>query len=91
MSFRVVGTKQFYKSVKKLPKSMQNRIKEKLRVLSIDPMYPSLRAKGIKGHPGIFECSVNMDIRILWRYEGDKIILALDVGHHDILKNLKRY
>lgn len=26
-----------------------------------------------------------MDIRVIWYYEGDEIILLLDVGHHDIL------
>ena len=30
-------------------------------------------------------CSVNMGIRIIWFYEGDEIIMLLDVGHHDIL------
>ncbi len=32
------------------------------------------------------ECSVNMDIRILWYYENDRVILLIDIGHHDILK-----
>ena len=26
-----------------------------------------------------------MDIRIIWYYEGDKLIILVDVGHHDIL------
>jgi hypothetical protein len=26
-----------------------------------------------------------MDIRVIWYYEGDKLIFLLDVGHHDIL------
>ena len=30
----------------------------------------------------MFEMSVNMDIRILWKYENGVIILLLDVGHH---------
>ncbi len=33
----------------------------------------------------LFECSVNMDIRIIWYYEDDKLIILVDVGHHDIL------
>lgn len=43
------------------------------------------RSKKIKGLDNVFECSVNMDIRIIWYYEDSKIILLLDVGHHDIL------
>ena len=27
-----------------------------------------------------------MDIRIIWYYEGEKLIILVDVGHHDILK-----
>lgn len=27
-----------------------------------------------------------MDIRIIWYYEDDKIIILVDAGHHDILK-----
>ena len=33
----------------------------------------------------LFECSVNLDIRIIWFYEGEQLILLLDVGHHDML------
>ena len=35
---------------------------------------------------GLFECSVNMDIRIIWYYEDGVMIILLDVGHHDILR-----
>ncbi len=48
-------------------------------------MHPSLRTKRIQGIKDLFECSVNMDIRIIWYYEGDKLIILVDVGHHDIL------
>lgn len=48
--------------------------------------HPSLRTKRIQGTTDLFECSVNMDIRIIWYYEGSKMIILLDVGHHDILK-----
>lgn len=61
---------------------MQN----KLRLLAENPLHPSLRVKRIQGSAGLFECSVNMDIRIIWRLEGDVLILLLDIGHHDILK-----
>ena len=53
---------------------------------SILRAHPSLRTKRIQGTTDLFECSVNMDIRIIWYYEGDKMIILVDVGHHDILK-----
>ncbi len=41
--------------------------------------------KRIQGTKNLFECSVNMDIRIIWYYEGNTLIILLDVGHHNIL------
>lgn len=54
----------------------------KLKLLVQDPFYPSLRTKKVQGLVDVFEMSVNMDIRILWKYEDRVIILLLDVGHH---------
>lgn len=28
-----------------------------------------------------------MDIRIIWYYENQELIVLVDIGHHDILKN----
>ena len=55
-------------------------------LLAENPFHPSLRTKRIQGATDLFECSVNMDIRIIWYYEGDKMIIVVDVGHHDMLK-----
>ena len=59
----------------------------KLEFLQGNPYHPSLRTKKIKGFEDLFECSVNMDIRIFWRYEGTDIIITLDIGHHSIVDN----
>ena len=58
---------------------------QKLEILEMDPLYPSLRTKRIQGTVDLFEFSVNMDVRVIWQYDGDTIILLLDIGHHDIL------
>ncbi len=58
---------------------------KKLEILEMDPLYPSLRTKRIQGTVDLFEFSVNMDVRVIWQYDGDTIILLLDIGHHDIL------
>lgn len=49
-------------------------------------MHPSLRTKRIQGTKDLFERSVNMNICMIWYYEGDKLIILIDVGHHDILE-----
>lgn len=85
MRFQITYSDRFKKSYKKLTLREQKLVQDKVMILSENPMHPSLRVKRIKGTVDLFECSVNMDIRVIWYYEGDEIILLLDVGHHDIL------
>ena len=86
MSYEIKPTKKFMKHYKNLHQNERKQIKKTTELLVQNPYHPSLRAKEIKGANGLFECGANMDIRIIWHYEGDKLIILLDVGHHDILK-----
>ena len=88
MKFKIVITRTFEKNLKKLTHIEQRQVASKLKLLQTDPYYPSLRNKKIKGFQDLFECSINMDIRILWKYEGKDIIITLDIGHHSIVDNL---
>ena len=63
----------------------RSQLKKKLELLMQDPLYPSLRTKRIQGTTDLFEFSVNMDVRVIWEYDGETLILLLDIGHHDIL------
>ena len=78
-------TKRFIKNLKRLNAEERAQLKKKLEILEMDPLYPSLRTKRIQGTVDLFEFSVNMDVRVIWQYDGDTIILLLDIGHHDIL------
>ena len=85
--YKLKYTKEFEKDLKKLSPKEQNMVMVKLKLLVQEPFYPSLRTKKVQGLDNVFEMSVNMDIRILWKYEEGIIILLLDVGHHkDILR-----
>ncbi|MCL2080674.1 MAG: type II toxin-antitoxin system RelE/ParE family toxin [Oscillospiraceae bacterium] len=86
MAYQLTFTDRFQKHYKALTDNEKKQIMKKLGLLAENPMHPSLRAKRIQGTADLFECSVNMNIRIIWYYEGDKIIILLDVGRHDILK-----
>jgi len=86
MSFAFTYTKRFERHYKTLTLQEKNQLSRKLEMLSKNPAHPSLRTKRIQGTEKLYECSVNMDIRIIWFYEGDMMIILLDVGHHDILK-----
>lgn len=77
----------FVKRYGKLSSGERKAVDSKLRLLSGDPWHPSLRVKKIKATNDVFECSVNIDIRIAFIFDGDTIIILLDVGHHDKLLN----
>lgn len=84
MAYQFTVTKRFQKHFKNLS-AQEKAVPNKLQLLAENPMHPSLRTKRIQGTRDLFECSVNMDIRIIWYYEGDIMIILVDVGHHDIL------
>lgn len=86
MGYTLTFTPRFQKHFKKLTAQEKKILKNKLEILAQDPYHPSLRTKRIQGTSDLFECSANMDIRIIWYYENNKMIILLDVGHHDILK-----
>ena len=85
MPFSITFSDRFRKNYRKLSDAEKRQVQDKVRILADNPMHPSLRTKRIKGTTTLFECSVNMDIRIIWNYEGKELILLLDIGHHDIL------
>ena len=86
MEYAFTFTPRFQKHFKVLTVWEKKQLKNKLEPLAENPFHPSLRTKRIQGATDLFECSVNMDIRIIWYYEGDKMIIVVDVGHHDMLK-----
>lgn len=86
MAYELTYTSRFAKHFKDLTAAEKRQLKNKLSLLVENPSHPSLRTKRIRGTADLFECSVNMSIRIIWYYEGDKMIILVDVGHHDILK-----
>lgn len=85
MSYQITFTRKFEKNYKKLNAAEKNQLKSKLKLFEENPLHPSLRAKRIQGTEELYEFSVNMDIRVIWCYEGNTIVLMLDIGHHAIL------
>jgi mRNA-degrading endonuclease YafQ of YafQ-DinJ toxin-antitoxin module len=89
-NYIVLYSKKFRSAFEKLTDAERELVMDKIELLEDDPFYPSLRSKKFHGRTVYYECSVNMDIRILWQYENGRIILLLNIGHHDILKKKKR-
>lgn len=86
MAYQFTFTRRFQKNFKNLTEKEKKQLLKKLKLLEENPMHPSLRTKRIKGMDKLYECSVNMSIRIIWYYEKETVIILMDVGHHDILK-----
>jgi len=78
-------SKAFMKGLKKLSAIEQRATAEKLEILIENPLHPSLRTKKVQRLKDVYESSINMDIRVLWMHKGNRIILLLTIGHHDIL------
>ena len=84
---KITCTDRFQMHYKSLTDTEKKQFKNKLAIFAENPMHPSLRVKRIQGTDTLFEFSVNMDIRVIWFYEGDSLVALVDIGHHDILKN----
>jgi len=85
--YTVVFTDEFDDALDKLSEEHQQLVLNKIILLKTNPFYKSLRTKKIKGN---YESSVNMDIRIIWQFDGLRMILLLDVGHHDIIRKYNK-
>ena len=83
---KITYSERFQKHYKKLSADEKTQFRKKLDVFADNPLHPSLRTKRIKGTDGLFEFSVDMDIHVIWFYDGDSLVALVDIGHHDILK-----
>jgi mRNA-degrading endonuclease RelE of RelBE toxin-antitoxin system len=82
--YTLVFDKQFKKSLKRLSSIDQNLVLKKLDIFSTDPR--SLQSKKMRGRFGNYESRVNDSIRLIWKRKKEKIIVMIDVGHHDVLR-----
>ncbi|MFO7951352.1 MAG: cytotoxin [Bacillota bacterium] len=83
--FKLYATSRFKKARENLTVTEQKQVIKTVALLQRNPRHPGLNSKKIKGKTGIMECRVNQDLRILWQYRGDLIVL-LAVGRHDIVE-----
>lgn len=87
MEFEIIYTETFIDKIERLSEQNQRVIAKTIEnKLRINPFYPSLRTKKLKGQTRLYESRINKDMRVMWYYNGEKIVVS-DIGHHDILKN----
>lgn len=84
----LVFTKPFSKDLAKLIKAhklSETRVAKILQLLSIDPFNQSLRTHKVdsKNYGLAWSSRLTPDLRIIWKFEDDKVkILLLDIGGH---------
>jgi mRNA interferase RelE/StbE len=83
--YKLLLTENFEKAFNDLTKKEQSLFYKKMRLFVEDILHPSFRTKKLRGQEDLYESSINMDIRIIWYFEGDELIVLIDIGHHDIL------
>jgi len=70
---------------RKLPKDLQEEIKEKIDLFRKDPQHSSLKAHKLKGQlKGYSSFWVNYRFRIVYQHESKKNVVLLAVGDHDV-------
>lgn len=76
MKYKIILSDRFKKNYSKLNKSEKTQLRRKFELFVDNPLHPSLRTKHIKGSDNLFEFSVNMDVRVIWRYHDGKLIFC---------------
>ncbi len=76
---RLDGFKEDYK---RLQPDEQALVDKALEFLAVDPRYPSLRLKRLKGYKEVWEARASRDLCFTFKWVRDIITLRA-VGHHD--------
>ena len=84
--YKITYTDRFKKAYGNLSSSEKSQFQNKIKLFAENVLHSSLRTKRIQGHKDFYESSINMDIRIIWYFENENLIILVDIGHHDILK-----
>ncbi len=83
--FKIYATDYFKNAKGRLSATEKKQVIKTVALLQRDPWYPGLQSKKIRSKTGLFECRVNRDLRIIWQYRSDVIVL-LAVGRHKLVE-----
>jgi|AntRauTorckE6833_2_1112554.scaffolds.fasta_scaffold02049_3 addiction module RelE/StbE family toxin len=76
----------FKKQFKKIPPKIQDKFSERLELWLKDSTDPVLRVHLLKGmYANYWSMSVTGDIRALYKYEGEELVIFALIGTHSSL------
>lgn len=77
---------KFKKQYAKLPVIMRLRFKERLKLFIDNPTHPQLKVHALKGkYIGYWSMNISGDLRAIYTYDGDSIIMFFAIGTHSQL------
>gem|GEM_PF-151615 len=83
VDLRLTASSRFLRKAKKLKEPQASMLRATLRRFAIDPEDPLLRTHKLKGDlDRYWSFSVDDDLRVLFRWEGDEAFLV-NLGSHD--------
>jgi len=79
---KAVYTSRFFKSARKLPPSIQNKLASRLEILQENPFNSLLHSKSLTGKlVGFYSFRVTRDWRVIFCFMNPEIIKLIDVAH----------
>ena len=88
--YKLAYTERFKKAFNDLTNNEQIQFQNKMKLFVENVLHPSLRTKKIKGQEDLYESSINMDIRIIWYFENEELIILVDIATMIYLRNFKK-
>lgn len=86
---KIIETARFRKSLNNLDKLNLQQAKKKFQLFFTNLFHQSLKTEKLKpNHKNIWSFRVNKKIRVIFTFGFDETIILLDIGSHDIYKNL---
>ncbi len=81
---RILRTGLFKEDYTRLPKSVQEKFEQKIRLFVNNINHPSLRVKKMQGHKNRWEASIDMFYRFTFEVHSDHYLLRR-IGPHDVV------
>ena len=83
----IKATSHFVKSLKKLPRNIQEQFQKKDQNFRENPFVPSLKTHALKGKlKGLYSYSISHSYRVLFEFVNDIEVIYFDVGTHEIYR-----
>jgi len=84
---RIQAYERFKKLYRNLPASIRRKALRQIRRIAKNPHHPSLQIKKMKGTADIWEARVDLQYRMTFERQGDRIFLRVIGNHDEALKN----